>query len=188
MELIRTASKGTRRPIGKTAASMSTRTACSCWIRSRFVAGVHDTHPLIWRLSMSQPFIFPDDSAIVLSGDPLPPDFVSGVFGAQKKVFLCNYARTGPAVWKYTVRVIHKENLGAIDLARSLGPPELTSTFTWWSAMPAQAARRLDVASAVQGLRVIDSFASDGGQWPSEDESVEARQKSFRLSHGVFEG
>jgi len=71
----------------------------------------NDTHPLIWRLSMSQPFIFPDDNAIVLSGDPLPPDFVSGVFGAQKKVFLCNYTRTGPAICKYTVRVLNKETL-----------------------------------------------------------------------------
>ncbi len=73
--------------------------------------GAHDTHPLIWRLSATSPFIFPDDNAIVMSGDPLPPDFVSGVLGAQKKVFLCSYTRTGPAVWKYTVRVIHRDTL-----------------------------------------------------------------------------
>jgi len=69
--------------------------------------GAHDTHPLIWRLSATSPFIFPDDDAIVLSGDPLPPNFVSGVLGAQKKAFLCSYTRTGPAVWKYTVRVVN---------------------------------------------------------------------------------
>jgi hypothetical protein len=69
----------------------------------------HDTHPLIWRLPMSQPFIFPDDNAIVMSGDPLPPDFEGRVFGAEKKVFLCFYTRTGPAVWKYAIRVVNSQ-------------------------------------------------------------------------------
>lgn len=76
--------------------------------------GAHDTHPLIWRLDMSSPFIFPDDKAIVLSGDPLPPDFEGRVFGAQKKVFLCTYTRTGPAVWKYSVRVVNSQTSVAL--------------------------------------------------------------------------
>ena len=54
--------------------------------------GVHDTHPLIWRLSMSQPFIFPDDNAIVMSGDPLPPDF-EVVSSVHRRRFSCALTR-----------------------------------------------------------------------------------------------
>ena len=68
-----------------------------------------DTHPLIWRLPESQPYIFPDDTAMVFSGDALPPDFESGVFGAQKKVFLCRYTRTAAATWKFSIRVVNTE-------------------------------------------------------------------------------
>ena len=70
-----------------------------------------DTHALIWRLPASQPFVFPDDNAIVLSGESLPSDLTRGVIGPQRRVFACVYTRTGPAIWKYTVRVIHKETL-----------------------------------------------------------------------------
>jgi hypothetical protein len=68
-----------------------------------------DTHAIIWRLDMSQPFIFADDSAIVLSGDPLPPDLILRVHGAQRKAFICAYTRTTPAIWKYSVTIINKE-------------------------------------------------------------------------------
>ena len=70
---------------------------------------INDTHPLIWRLSATSPFIFPDDHAIVMSGDPMPPDFEGRVFGVQKKVFVCTYTRTGPAVWKYAIRVVNSQ-------------------------------------------------------------------------------
>ena len=101
---IRTDSKGTRRP---------DRINCRIYVNEDGLLvldqeplrrGAHDTHPILWRLDMSQPFIFPDNDAIVLSGDPLPPDFRRGVFGAQRKVFLCSYTRTDRPVWKYTVR------------------------------------------------------------------------------------
>ena len=68
----------------------------------------NDTQTIIWRLDMSQPFVFPDNGAIVLSGDdPLPSGLVLRVVGAQRKVFLCTYTRTRPAIWKYSVRVIN---------------------------------------------------------------------------------
>jgi uncharacterized protein (DUF2249 family) len=70
-----------------------------------------DTHPIIWRLSASQPYIFRDNEAIVLSGDPLPSGLDLRVHGEAKKVFICDYTRTGPAVWKYTVTVVHKDTL-----------------------------------------------------------------------------
>jgi hypothetical protein len=68
-----------------------------------------DTQAIIWRLDMSQPFVFQDDSAIVLSGDDLPPDLVLRVLGEQRKAFLCAYRRTRPGIWKYTVRVINQQ-------------------------------------------------------------------------------
>ena len=73
-----------------------------------------DTHAIIWRLDMSQPFVFLDDSAIVLSGDDLPPDLVLRVIGEQRKAFLCAYTRTRPGIWKYTVRVINKHTSGPL--------------------------------------------------------------------------
>jgi len=68
-----------------------------------------DTHAIIWRLDASQPFIFADDNAIVLSGDPLPPDLVLRVHGEHRRAFICAYTRTTPAIWKYSVTVINKE-------------------------------------------------------------------------------
>lgn len=70
-----------------------------------------DTHAIVWRLDMSQPFVFQDDSAIVLSGESLPPDLDLRVYGERKKVFICAYTRTRPALWKYTVRVINEKTL-----------------------------------------------------------------------------
>jgi hypothetical protein len=70
-----------------------------------------DTHALTWRLDMSSPYVFPDDGAITLTGtllNPLPGDLSCGVFGVRRKVFVCSYTRTGPAQWKYTVRVINE--------------------------------------------------------------------------------
>jgi len=70
-----------------------------------------DTHALTWRLDMASPYVFPDDSAIVLVGtiaNPLPADLSCGVYGVRRKVFLCGYTRTGPGQWKYTVRVINE--------------------------------------------------------------------------------
>ena len=74
-----------------------------------------DTYALTWRLDMSSPYVFPDDSAITLTGtllNPLPGDLSCGVYGVKRKVFQCSYTRPGPRQWKYTVRVIN-ENTSA---------------------------------------------------------------------------
>jgi hypothetical protein len=71
-----------------------------------------DTFTLTWRLDMSSPYVFPDDSAIILVGtiaNPLPADLSCGVYGVRKKVFQCGYTRTGPGQWKYTVKVINEK-------------------------------------------------------------------------------
>jgi len=68
---------------------------------------------LVWRLDQDQPYSFPDNNAIVLIGTaqyPLPVPLDCGTVGPKRKVFACVYTRTGPADWKYTVRVRNDEN------------------------------------------------------------------------------
>lgn len=69
-------------------------------------------HVIQWRLDRAQPYSFPDNKAIVLIGTaqyPLPVDLDCGTVGAKRKVFVCSYTRTGPALWKYSVRIKNDE-------------------------------------------------------------------------------
>jgi hypothetical protein len=77
----------------------------------------NDTYALTWRLDMSSPYVFPDDGAIALIGtlfNPLPADLSCGIYGVRRKVFQCTYTRTGPALWKYSVKVINENTSAAL--------------------------------------------------------------------------